>query len=493
MAGFAFIVTNIALKGQVIMHNIGKIIIIAILLLWLAPRVSLAESRIPVSPILPLALTFGDISAAPPVRAIEKDDHIYLNLPFLYQYLNVVATRNISNGEIFMQFGKVGIKLYPKDPAYYLNGKKIPLTVAPFEAEEQSWLPLEFLLKLGLTVKRSDADFLALDWDQNYLLSIESIEYRNCPAVVLIGTGKLEAGDTWVSPWAMPGEFSFLLLNTAKHFSLGEQFKTSEITAVRVEPDHENLKVSFQLKPGLHYTLIPDPRQPNRLVIVFSDPAAIATSPPLEEAPPKEENPPLEAKPKITVPSPNQEPASGESSLTGKTIVLDPGHGGEDFGACGRQGFLEKDNNLEIALCLKDLLEGAGASVLMTRTDDVFISLYERSFYANDAGADLFVSIHTNNHPDLSVHGVEVYSYPGRSVAKNLSQGVLESFGQTTGFKKLGAKTADFVVIRETQMPSILVEVGYLSNYQEEQTMRTPEFKEAAAEGIFEGIREFLK
>lgn len=179
------------------------------------------------------------------------------------------------------------------------------------------------------------------------------------------------------------------------------------------------------------------------------------------------------------------------SPLVGKTIVLDPGHGGDDLGACGRQGTQEKDNNLVIAMRLKDLLEQAGTAVILTRTDDYFVGLYERTAVANDLLANLFVSIHTNNHPDLSVHGIEVFHFPGHLEAKELAQNIHEKLVQNTGLVGLGVKQEDFVVIRETQMPGILVETGYLSNFQEENIIRTPEFKNNTAMGIFQGIMAY--
>ena len=180
------------------------------------------------------------------------------------------------------------------------------------------------------------------------------------------------------------------------------------------------------------------------------------------------------------------------SPLAGKTIILDAGHGGVDLGACGRQGTFEKNINLEVSLRLKDLLEEAGAAVVLTRSDDGYVSLYERSFTANYLFGDLFISVHTNNHPDLSVHGIEVYYYKDRDFAMLLAESVLAKMGQFTGFNKLGAKVQDFVVIRESQMPGILIELGYLSNFQEEATIKTAEFKEDAAMGIFQGVMDYF-
>lgn len=181
------------------------------------------------------------------------------------------------------------------------------------------------------------------------------------------------------------------------------------------------------------------------------------------------------------------------SPIAGKTIVLDAGHGGVDMGACGRQGTREKDVNLEVTLRLKDLLEEAGAKVVLTRTDDSFISLYERPFLANHLFCNIFISIHANNHTNFNINGIEVYHHSKRPDAKLLAEKVMERLVAKTKLNSRGVKANDYCVTRETQMPSILVELGYLSNYQEESLLRTTEFRIKAAEAIFEGVMEFSR
>ncbi|MGE5604875.1 MAG: N-acetylmuramoyl-L-alanine amidase family protein, partial [Bacteroidota bacterium] len=181
------------------------------------------------------------------------------------------------------------------------------------------------------------------------------------------------------------------------------------------------------------------------------------------------------------------------SPIAAKTIVLDAGHGGVDMGACGRQGVREKDVNLEVTMRLKELLEEAGAKVVLTRISDSFISLYERPFFANHLFCNLFISIHSNNHTNFNINGIEVYHHSGRPDAKLLAEKVLKGLLSKTKLSSRGVKANDFCVTRETQMPSILVELGYLSNFQEESLLKTTEFRIKAAEGIFEGIMEFSR
>jgi N-acetylmuramoyl-L-alanine amidase len=176
------------------------------------------------------------------------------------------------------------------------------------------------------------------------------------------------------------------------------------------------------------------------------------------------------------------------SPVVGKILALDAGHGGVDHGATGNQGTREKDINLEVTLRLQELLTEAGAKVFLTRHNDYFISLYERSFMANQFHADLFVSVHSNYHPNPDIRGIEVYYYNGLTASARLAQAVERELIKCTGLTSLGIKNSDFVVIRETLPPSILVELGFLSNVQEETLINTAEFKDHAALGIFQGI-----
>jgi N-acetylmuramoyl-L-alanine amidase len=181
------------------------------------------------------------------------------------------------------------------------------------------------------------------------------------------------------------------------------------------------------------------------------------------------------------------------SLLKKKILVLDAGHGGVDPGTCGGQGTREKDFTLDMVFRLKELLEDAGAYVLLTRSDDSYIGLFERPLMANFHKADLFISIHCNSYTnDRNIRGVEVYYWPHASEPKNagktLAEQVLTYLIQGTKMENRGVRTNNYAVLVETQMPGILVELGYLSNYAEETLLNQPEFKEKASQSIFQGI-----
>ncbi|MGE5529059.1 MAG: N-acetylmuramoyl-L-alanine amidase [Patescibacteria group bacterium] len=191
------------------------------------------------------------------------------------------------------------------------------------------------------------------------------------------------------------------------------------------------------------------------------------------------------------------------SPLGGRTIVLDPGHGGEDAGAMGRTALVmpdgtkttlrEKDINLDVACQLKELLENAGAFVYLTRVGDTSVPLFARASFANQVSADLFASIHTNAHDDPAVNGVEIFYHPSRQEDRRLASLVLEDMTAALGLYPRGAKANDFAVLRECVVPSVLVELGFLTNKAEEAGLARAEFRKKAALAIFRALLRFFR
>jgi N-acetylmuramoyl-L-alanine amidase len=234
----------------------------------------------------------------------------------------------------------------------------------------------------------------------------------------------------------------------------------------------------------------------------------------------------------LPLPTPPQPAQPRTKSFT--TIVIDPGHGGRDSGARGQRGTEEKDITLKVALKLRDLLSRQpGVRVLMTRERDQFVELEDRAKFANGVGADLFVSIHVNSHPQRSVKGIEVYHFGEAKDQRALEVAARENgtplnntgvgweylvadlltakkieeslelawtakeamVANLNGHYELvdhGVKTAPFYVLRFTSMPSILAEIAFISNTDEEDLLRTTRFTTRVADALMEGIKSFL-
>ncbi|WP_310551885.1 N-acetylmuramoyl-L-alanine amidase [Paenibacillus glufosinatiresistens] len=175
-----------------------------------------------------------------------------------------------------------------------------------------------------------------------------------------------------------------------------------------------------------------------------------------------------------------------------KLVVLDPGHGDGDSGGVGAALTLEKNVNLSLALKVRDILSSRpDLQIVMTREDDTFIPLSTRAQIANQLHADAFISFHANKAPGKpTVGGTETYYYGngGKSLAETMHRHLLAA----TGFKDRKVKTNRYVVLRETTMPATLMEVGFLSNPQEEAVINSADFQNRVAAAIADGILDYF-
>jgi N-acetylmuramoyl-L-alanine amidase len=233
--------------------------------------------------------------------------------------------------------------------------------------------------------------------------------------------------------------------------------------------------------------------------------------------------------------------ASGSRTLTRALglkigrIVIDPGHGGHDTGTIGPTGLEEKEVVLDVGLKLRKLLErNTGCEVVMTRSDDTFIPLDERTAIANEKAADLFISIHANASHDESARGIETYylnftsSPDALEVAARENASSQESIHQLQDLiKKIamsekieesqdfarqvqrevysrvtkvggaqrdrGTKKAPFVVLIGANMPSVLAEISFLTNPRDERLLKKSDYRDKIAYALYEGIVDYLK
>ncbi len=242
--------------------------------------------------------------------------------------------------------------------------------------------------------------------------------------------------------------------------------------------------------------------------------------------------------------TPPAQPAATDSGSTTLTralglkigrIVIDPGHGGHDTGTIGPTGLEEKDVVLDVGLKLRKLLEqNTGCEVIMTRTDDTFVPLEERTAIANAKGADLFISIHANASPDKTARGIETYylnftSNPealdvaarenatsqeavhqlqdlikkialtekieeSQDFAREVQHQVYTRVTKVSGAQRdRGIKKAPFVVLIGANMPSVLAEISFLSNPRDERLLKRSDYREKIAYALYEGIVDYVR
>ena len=194
--------------------------------------------------------------------------------------------------------------------------------------------------------------------------------------------------------------------------------------------------------------------------------------------------------------------------LSGKTIVIDAGHGGVDGGAVSRQGAVEKDLNLAIALFLRDYLQEAGALVIMTREDDRDLAdegtrgfsrrktedLLRRVELIRREKPDLVVSIHMNSFPSPRWHGAQTFYYPNHPDNAELAALIQDEIRRSLENTNRSANQANEVFLLKAieDVPSVLVEVGFLSNPREAGMLSDPEYQRAAAASIYQGILRYV-
>lgn len=174
------------------------------------------------------------------------------------------------------------------------------------------------------------------------------------------------------------------------------------------------------------------------------------------------------------------------------TIVVDPGHGGQDPGAVGQDGTKEKDVTLSVAKRLQRELAPI-AKVYLTREADEYRHLWERSALANSLNADYFISIHCNAASDRTANGTEtlIYGYGGE--AEKLANKVQAKVVSILGTRDRGIKVRpELHVLARTKMPAILVELAFISNSIEERMLANPAAQQRAARAIAEGVAEHL-
>ena len=184
-----------------------------------------------------------------------------------------------------------------------------------------------------------------------------------------------------------------------------------------------------------------------------------------------------------------------------KIITLDPGHGGSDPGAIGASGLKEKQITLEISMRVKELLEKEGAKVYMTRTTDKDVyaanasdraELQARVNVAEKHNSDLFLSLHINSSVNKSVGGFSSYYYPKTDNDLKIAKAIQDKFAKNFGVDNLGARQANFYVVKRCSMPATLLEMCFISNPKEEKLMKSKWFQKKTARLIVEGVKNYF-
>jgi N-acetylmuramoyl-L-alanine amidase len=241
-----------------------------------------------------------------------------------------------------------------------------------------------------------------------------------------------------------------------------------------------------------------------------------------------------------TLPLPSQANRAGSYSLArqlglgARHIVIDAGHGGHDPGTIGRNGLMEKDLVLDVALRLEKMVrQELGAEVILTRGNDTFVPLEERTAIANSRGADLFLSIHANASRNSRARGIETYFLSfarnphaeevaarenaisaatmkdlqglvkaialnskideSRDFATSVQEAMVRTVRGRYPVQDRGVHTAPFYVLIGANMPSVLAEIAFVSNPEDEKHLKTPDYRDTIARSLLAGVRGYLE
>ena len=171
-------------------------------------------------------------------------------------------------------------------------------------------------------------------------------------------------------------------------------------------------------------------------------------------------------------------------------VVIDPGHGGTDYGAI-REGINEKDITLDVSQKIVSILKSKGYKYALTRKDDTYLGLQERCDFTEEENPEIFVSIHVNSAVATEPNGIETHYY--HEPSKELAEVIQKHLVKNIDSKDRGIIKSKFYVINHTEVPAVLVEIGFLSNPEERAEIITEKRKQATAKAIAEGIIEYLK
>jgi N-acetylmuramoyl-L-alanine amidase len=445
-----------------------------------------------------------------------------------------------SNGRSILRLPKGALVLTENVPRIQVGSREVPLAAPPLLHAGQVWVPVEVLtIAMGERYGEERVfwdDVRRILWVGSTEHTLRLVRYRTYPEHTRI---------VWETSRAL--EF---VLREDETRTLTLEVKGGILPPALLRP----LPVNDGLVQGVEaaqaeglarFVIRTDPvrgftrafalKNPDRIVLdlyrgtaVPSGPAAPPPAAALAPTPPAARTP-------SAGPAPGPTPPAGPSPGGIRTIVIDPGHGGRDSGAVGSRGLKEKDVVLDIALRLRKLIQDRlGLRVILTRSEDVFVPLEERTAIANRAKADFFLSIHVNAAPKSRATGFETYflsKEPSDSDARAsairenlplteegmagrgqdsvkailwdmayalytresaaLASMMLEELDKILSVNNRGVKSGPFFVLMGAAMPSALVEVAFISNSQEERKLQEESYRQRVAEALLEGITKF--
>jgi len=442
-------------------------------------------------------------------------------------YVPLRQVAEVSGGKVLrdgLQVGEVAFRLVEGEAGVVVGDTTFLLAAPPVKRRGAFWVPIEFLVRAlearygeGRVYWNKGTKVVWLGKDRYNLRLLRHHAYPDHTRIVIEALAplnfRLQEDDK--------ARLSLRIEGGILSPMLSEAVRINDGLITMVEPTQGQGEAIFRISRdsfgGLTRTFALT--NPDRIVVDLYGPESGINRPPATAQPASTQ-----------AQAPSLSPPAGL-----ETIVIDPGHGGRDTGAVGPKGLREKDVVLDIALRLRRLIQKRlGIRVVMTRTEDVFVPLEERTAIANRAKADFFISIHVNAAPRSRARGFETYFLsrePSDSEARasairenlsvnlgglkpreedalrailwdmantlylkessELAQILLEEIDKILRVNNRGVKSAPFFVLMGAAMPAVLTEVAFISNPKEESKLQAEQYKERVAEALYAGVARF--
>jgi N-acetylmuramoyl-L-alanine amidase len=462
-----------------------------------------------------IEVVFADQAGQSSLTVLTKDQVVYASLNEFSRLLSLGIRHYPENKKAILSVGARSVKITALNPFVAVDTQVIQMPVPTLEVAEEVYVPLACFLNIlnPIMTRPVDYDDSARRLRIGRLLSNitgVSIEELANGCIIRIST-TLPFTQTDVSAYVR-NEWLYVTLVGGRldSLSLVSDKKSGFVSRIRPFPFKDSAQIAFLLDRK-----VGDPE-----VQAGADGVAIS----LRSA---------GRRPSTALP-----PENGDKTrwLIDR-IILDPGHGGRDPGAMGPSGLKEKEANLDIAQRLKKLLEEKGLEVLMTRDGDNYVTLQDRTRFANANGGKLFVSIHANTNPKKSIRGVSTYLLGNKKTEQALAVAekensvieleesqeayrelqnaahILNAIAQSSYLKESedlaqmvnseihvrtqipdqGVYQAGLFVLMGAAMPRILVETAFLSNTYDERLLKTRSFRQKVAEALSNSILQFKK
>lgn len=467
-------------------------------------------------------VSYSDGRPSESIPVIEQDDVVYLTVSQISRLLGLEKSVDLATDEVTLTSGTHTFKILIGGTVWMLDGETIVPGDVAYREGDEFYIQLDAVEKilapgLGRTLRWDQAaGSLSVGLPAPSIIDIDVRSSRERVTATIKTIGLLNYD---LLP-AVDGKIEILVKGGVFSKRLDFESEGGLIEAIHAKQETRGTRIIVSLGEGdPGYRVFPrfDPRG----IVVLVWKRTMTDIPDPEFRPPRS----LAWSDRF---SPERVPID--------LVVIDPGHGGDNFGSIGPSGYMEKDFNLEVSRKLRDALKRKGIDAMLTRNDDVYVDLVTRTEVANSVGADLFISMHANGYGDPQAGGFEVYFLSpatddqARTVAamenagsdivptsaddageeiafilwdtaqnefvvesSHLAQLVDEELAQDMTISNRGVKQASFVVLAGVYLPAVLVESAFITNPREEELLADEAFQDTIVNGIVEAVLRFKR